>query len=165
MKKFLLIILVVALYGCSITTVPLKGKYLDAPYVITSDKSLDVVWSNIIDLFATKGLSIKVIDKSSGLIVSERSSLPMTFENNMGKMKDSTAFVVGQIISAGAIDYVPTRAYGEWNVRIKPGESGKTSININLTNIDAVIEAGKQTMHSSGKSTGVFEKLIADQIK
>lgn len=159
--------------GCTPQLAPLKGNYMDKPYEITSDKSVDTVWSNVIDLFATKGLSIKVIDKSSGLIVSEKSSLASnyTFEDDNGKLRDANAWVVLSKISYAGGQMSPDKITGEWNVRIKAAQNGKTTINVNLTNIEATRYiapsqySATQNLTFQGKSTGKFEELIAGLVK
>lgn len=167
------IIIITIFYSCTAKVYTLKGNYEDKPFEIVSEKKVDVVWSNIIDLFATKGLSIKVIDKNSGLIVSEKTSLiyNYTFEDGNGKPKDKTAFVV-----LGKINYLgsninPDKITGEWNIRIKEMPNGKTSINVNLTNIDATtyIPASQynpmQNLTFHAKSTGKFEEIISNAVK
>lgn len=64
----------------------------------------------------------------------------------------------------------PSTVKGEWNVRIKTDQQGKTIINVNLTNITAqeyvkTSQYGGQMVVFTGKSTGKFEQIIADQIK
>ena len=94
MKKLLLIISVSLLTSCASKVIPLKGSYPTTPIEITSTKSFDDVWDNLVDMFAQKGLSIKIIDRSSGLIVSDRSKLSTTIENKKGGLQDPTAFIV-----------------------------------------------------------------------
>ena len=111
----------------------------------TSDKKVDEVWGLIIDLFSSKGISIKVIDKQSGLIISERASF-------IRKRFDIAKLT------------------GDWNIRVKEF-NGKTLVTVNLVNIDASFYSPPTTYSSGGdiplnaKSTGVFEKLILDIIK
>lgn len=172
MKK-LIPIVTVFLTGCVATMIPLKGTYPDKPFEVISNKSVDSVWSSVIDLFATKGLSIKVIDKSSGLIVSEKTSFinNYTFENNSGKLEKPAAWIVlAKTTNPMGGFYVPQKVLGEWNVRVK-SNGNKTVINVNLTNIDASsyfapsqYSAGG-TFVFQGKSTGQFESMIADAIK
>jgi hypothetical protein len=161
------------LIGCSPKMLPLKGTYINKPYEITSDKSFDAVWSNMIDLFATKGLSIKVIDKNSGLIVSEKTSLisNYTIEDDNGKLIDPNAWIVISKINWMGTEVIPDRLTAEWNVRIKSNVEGKTIINVNLTNIDGskyyapTQYTAAQNFKFDGRSTGIFEKTIADQVK
>lgn len=173
MKKIILFFLI-ALTSCSAPKSTLTGKYQDTPYQIETSKSLDETWSAIIDLFATKGLSIKIIDKSSGLITSNKTSFlfSYTYENKQGQPEDPNAFVVVNKLKGGFGNTLnPQVLTGEWNIRIKEVNS-KTVINVNLVNIIAQYTAPRTTTYTAehtynlvAKSTGVFEKLIADQIK
>ena len=168
----LLFIACIAISGCTVTKATLKGKYQDTPYQIETTKSFEETWSKLIDLFAQKGLSIKIIDKSSGLITSEKTSFQSsyTYEDAIGKPVNPNAFVVVAKTSYMGAVYPPSSITGEWNVRIKQGE-GKTLINVNLVNLNgqyvmaATRYGGQTTGEIDAKSTGVFEKLIADQIR
>lgn len=166
MKKLFTFLCVSFLISCSPKSVPLKGKYSDVPFTIKSDKPFDAVWSNVIDLFSSRGYSIKVIDKSSGLIVSEKVSLPFTVENISGKLLDKDAYVVLEILNVGGLTYRPRSATGEFNVRIKTVD-GKTSIGVNITNIVGIVPAGSggMTLTVGGKSTGIFEGMITESVK
>lgn len=153
--------------------IALKGNY-EGPRIIETTSSFDQVWDKLIDLFAQKGLSIKIIDRSSGLIVSERSLLSATTETNAGPLKNPEAFAVEpKIYDRYSKKYKPVYSSltGEWNVRIKRNND-KTVINVNIVNIEG---HGLTTMNmkvtppivkcAECKSTGVFEKAISDLIK
>jgi len=167
--------------GCAPTLKPLQGNYSSGPYQITTSKSFDEVWSNVIDMFATDGISIKVIDKSSGLIITEKYSFinHYTYEGYNGQLKpipgllptpiDPNAWVVVSRIVTDT-DIKPREILGEWNVRLKPLENGKTSINVNLVNLKAsaqIIPLGgtSYTEVLDVKSTGKFEQMIIDSLK
>ena len=128
MKNILLVsaLLIISIKGFGQKS--LKGTYQNTPYEIQTSKPFDTVWSNLIDLFATKGISIKTIDKADGLIVSEKTSFlnSYTFENKKGKLIDTTAFVV--TCRPRGLDPL-TDIIGVWNVRIKV-VGGKTVINV-----------------------------------
>lgn len=159
--------------ACTVESSALKGQYSETPYEIITEKPLDTVWSNIIDLFAQKGLAIKVIDKSSGLITSEKTSFlnSYTYENASGGLENPNASVVITRQTYGGSTIAPQSLTGEWNVRIKPKGENTTSININITNIQgSFYSAGGQyspamNLTYEGKSTGKFESVIAGSIK
>lgn len=159
------------LAGCAIKTIPIKGKYLDKPYEVISDKSKEQVWDKIIDFFAQKGLSIRIIDKSSGLIISDKTALTWTFEDSKGNLINPDAWIViEKSIDPGPNKLIkPASVSGDWNIRIKELPDNKTSINVNLVNIKA--KSGYQGKYAANEydikalSTGNFEKLITDQIK
>jgi len=172
------------LTGCvSTKVIPIKGTYPETPIIISSTKSFDQAWDKLIDIFAQKGLSIRIIDRSSGLIISNRSELTTTYEDENGIPLDKSAFIVVPSViqfgkkvpitgtSSGAYAVAKTSypAFGDWNVRIKANGTGCT-INVNLTNItynayDLTDKRYKETTLYSYKTTGVFENLIADMIK
>lgn len=175
-KSSLLIFSALLFNSCmTMKPLPLKGNYLDKPYEVISDKTFEQVWTNIIDLFATKGLSIKLIDKSSGLIISEKTSFlnDYTFEDKTGNLENPNASVVIEKITYQGYNQSakPDKITGEWNIRIKDNGNGKTVVNVNLTNIDATsFIAGSQysparNLTFNGKSTGKFEELISTLIK
>lgn len=163
--------------ACTVKTIPLKGKYLSPPYVIESSNNFQNVWDKIIDLFAQKGIGIKLIDKSSGLIVAQNSLVTVTKEDKNGKPIDPEAWLVSsQMYEPGSQKYYyPEKASAEWNIRIKDLGNGKTSINVNLVNIVALttvtqvnpifMASTSTTYNTNVVSTGMFEKLLADLIK
>jgi len=166
MRKLLLLSL---LASCSYKTIPLKGSYLEKPYSIETSTSSDKVWDKLIDLFAQKGLSIKIIDRASGLIISERAAFGYTTEDKNGKLKDPTAFiVVPQMYNPGNRMTIPVceNLVAEWNVRIKT-QGDKTLINVNVVNVVRNVSGVYLANNScpQAKSTGVFERIIADAIK
>lgn len=168
MKKYLLITLL--LVGCFTTkTIPLKNQYQTTPFQSTSTNNKDVVWDKLIDLFAQNGLSIKIIDRSSGLIVSDRSSLTWTHEDKNGKLIKPNAFVVlAKQIDVNKNVVKPGGVSGEWNVRIKDNGSSGTIINVNLVNLKETVSGYKIAPYDKdirGVSTGNFEKIIFDNIK
>lgn len=189
MNRLLLFLLASVILGsCSPTKVyKVKGDYPETPIKIHSSKSFDEVWENLVDLFAQKGLAIRTIDKNSGLIVSEKSRLPVTVEDDKGKLKDSTAFIVvpkyrdaythklvpvsGQWYNRSIDKMINYDAEGDWNVILKKTDTG-CLINVNITNLSYTNRVSANSRKpdqvvalSSGRTTGVFENLIADSIK
>lgn len=172
-KTILLLLLITGLFSCSPVVTPFKGNYGET-FNITSDKSVDEVWSNIIDIFAQKGVSIGVIDKNSGLITSGQTSFlsSYTFEDDNGNLKDNNAFVVVKKLSMAGQQIKPSIILGSWNVRLKKTADNKTNINVNLIvdnvqgqyrNMDGRYVGEYYPLEA--KSTHVFEKFIAEQIR
>ncbi|MEJ7739596.1 MAG: hypothetical protein WKF97_19400 [Chitinophagaceae bacterium] len=157
--------------GCAYKITPLKGLYSDKPFEIVSDKSKDRVWDKLIDFFAQKGLSIKIIDRRSGLIISDKSALTWTFEDSKGKLINPSAWIViEKTVDPGPNKVIkPSSVAGDWNVRIKDLPNNKTVINVNLVNIrakrESVSKYGISEYEIKALSTGNFEKLISDIIK
>ena len=185
MKSILLIfssLILITLNSCYTSKeYKLKGKNYGAIQIIKSPKSVDSVWSNIIDFCAQTGVSIKIIDKNSGLIVTEKYNFKRhySFEIN-GKLIDTTAWVALSYISVkGGYPDNSVSVSADWNIRIKTDGAGSI-INVNLTNIDAGVHFVKTNAVGAsfgaprtenidytldGESTGVFEKMIIDLVK
>ncbi len=163
--------------SCTPKAIPLKGTYVKEPYQVTTSSSFQTVWDKLIDIFAQKGIGIKIIDKSSGLIVAQNTSVPVTYEDAKGKLVDPSAWIVSsKIYEPGARKYYyPTSASAEWNVIVKDLSNGTTMLNVNITAINAstaVTQVGPiialptvSIMNTHAVSTGVFEKLLIDLIK
>jgi hypothetical protein len=184
MKNFLFAILIFfSVPGCNTyKIIPIKGSYASQPIIATSERPFNEVWDRLIDLFAQNGLSIKLIDKSSGLIISDNSAITATWEDKKGLLVHPEAYIVtpkafnGVIYAEQGITHnggnkaslkKPSIVRGEWNVRIKQGDKGSL-INVNLVNVKYEDWDGKMMVWrnlSSFRSTGLFEKLIADTIK
>lgn len=154
----------------SYKVIPLKGTYSDGNFEALSDKPKDSVWDNIIEFFAKNGISIRIIDRSSGLIISGGTQLTWTYENSKGEPVNKEAWVViAKIIDLGTKKAVkPYTISGEWNIRIKE-QNGHTLINVNLVNpyyYSSVIDKNS-TLFKKGsiQSTEKFENFIYEKIK
>lgn len=161
------------LVSCSAKLYPLKGQYSSTPYQINTTSTKEQVWDRIIDLFAQKGLPIKIIDKSSGLIISEKSQLATTTEDKNGEILDKDAWVAvpgrydGYKRKMVPATYGP--AIGEWNIRIKDNNAGGCIVNVNIVNLKQVIpdirNVSTERPLLSGRSTGVFEQLVSEMVR
>jgi len=175
MKNYLLALCII-FSGCTSKIIPIQNTYLTRPYEITSNKSFEEVWSKLIDLFIQKGISIKIIDKSSGIIISDRTKFSYTIETKENKLKNPDAFiVVGKFYDYSLKAYYPFwgtywgNVTGEWNVRVKTVDN-TTHININIVNLKYLDPFDKYAISrelSQGyySSTGNFEKIVSDLIK
>lgn len=168
MKKIILVLLILS--SCAPKVIPLKGSYSNGNFQQVTNKPKDAVWDNIIDLFAQRGLPIKLIDRSSGLIVSGETILTWTYENKKGELvKPDADVVIAQVYDPGANKVIkPASVSGEWNIRIKDAGNGRTSINVNLVSPKYISALGKTpTLFTPGvlQSTGNFERMVFDIIK
>ena len=182
MKTLVIVCISVLLCNCAAKIIPLKGDYPQTPIVTSTTNSFENVWDKLIDLFAQSGFSIKIIDRSSGLIISN-GLLETTYENKEGKVADSTAFVAvpsskdhgnnritpisGYSLHPKTGKVIADDVFGEWNVRIKKTATG-CDINVNLVNLyyeTLISKITTKTTLLNFKSTGVFEKKVADLIK
>lgn len=168
MKQNFTIFFLLLLISCAPKITPIKGDYLNKPYSITSDQNKDAIWDKIIDLFAQKGISIKLVDRSSGLIVSDKTALTYSWEDTKGALVKKDAWVViPKVFDRGSMKLIkPSIIIGDWNIRIKATPDNKTAINVNLVNIRGSYLLDSHTeVPIDGKSTGAFEQMIADNIK
>src|SRR5205085_11572006 len=173
MKLLTLLAACLFLFSCSVhKLIPVSEDHYD-PKTIETSSSFDQVWDKLIDVFAQNGMSIKVIDRSSGVIVSERGLLPSTIELDPGKLKNPSSYaVLPKVRYATRAKPLYYELTGEWNLRLKKSDKG-TLIYINIGNVEGKYTA--EDDHSNAivykklcptcKSTGVFENLIAEIVK
>ena len=175
MKLIITLFAGLLLTGCATVgptkVIPLKGRYLEGPMIETTNKPFDEVWNNLIDVLATEGFPIKLLDKENGLVVSERTSLrsDYTFEDKEGKLENYNAYLVFPTISNGGFTRVyPSGITGVANIRIRDMGNGKTKINPNLTSIQTtetgVFKGEDEELLRGMRSTGVFELNIINQV-
>lgn len=184
MKRFIAwMTVLMVMSSCTSKIYPVKNSYATLPFLVKSDKSFDQVWDKLIDLFAQNGLSIKLIDRSSGLIISDYSAILATWEDKDNDLVHDNAYVViPKYKNKNLQAYVPiVGTYykksdlkkpvilrGEWNVRVKKDADG-SSINVNLVNVFHFYTDSKGIAHKESMdeyvSTGNFEKAISTIIK
>ena len=133
-RAFSFIIVSVLFIGCSMKTIPLKGRYPEQSTEYITNESFDKVWDRVIDLFAKYGIPIKTIDKSSGIIVANKSNFIATFENENGSLIDTNACFVAVklIVPANNRLIQPVYVSSDFNVRVKKLEDNNVSIVINV---------------------------------
>lgn len=171
MKKLLFVALLLS--GCATPALtPLKSNY-EKPYMVEINRPFDDVWSDVVDVLATKGLNIKTLDKSSGIVISEKVSFvgSITVEDANGIPKDPKAYVVTSW-NRNELNMIitPNQAFGTWNVRVKKLSDSVTVVSANIVGLEAVLS---QTSLANtpilatfeAKSTGVFEKSFLELIK
>lgn len=142
----------------------LKGNYTK-PNTFYFDKNENEVWSGLMAVICDKGLSVKSIDKLSGVIFGDKYdfSLISSAENSKGELVTKNAFIVTQHVVFTGTNYIlPDQIMADWNIRIFTFE-GKTAMKINIKNIVSKNRLS-QTVFYDAKSTGNFEKMIADSI-
>jgi len=170
MKTTFLILLTALLTSCATNSISrLTKPYQDRPYEVTSTSSLDDTWNKVIDVFSSEGYPIQVLEKASGLIVTQRMDFTSsTTIEHKGKPKISSAYFISEAYSNIYGKQGPTEVEGQWNVRVK--EIGnKVVVAINIVNIRGEF-VGVPTTYGQArsplkvKSTGVFEKKIASLI-
>jgi hypothetical protein len=176
MKFSLTVALMAFLSSCTTTKIiGIKGRYPEPPIITNSDRSFEKVWEKTVDYFAEHGIPIKIIDKSSGLIISDKTKLTWSFEKKDGSLFCNNCYVVLQQImdNMHGKPFAPTVVTGEWNIRIKNSGDG-SSINVNLYNIEATYGTYYYSTYThniispikvEGKTTGIFEKTFEEAVK
>jgi hypothetical protein len=99
---------IILMVYCIISTPFLQ---LPAPYTFTTTLSKEQIWRKIVTLFTHNGISIKVVDKNSGIIQSEKIGLG-THCNAEGQ-GDSTAWALFNRVPAGYYLQYPQLMNGE----------------------------------------------------
>ena len=165
MKNLLFATIVVLTISSCVTNKGLQGVYNLEPKVFLTSLSFDEAWTKVIDEFATSGFSIKVIDRSSGLIVTEDYSFmnSYTIERKTVPQNGGAWIVVENRTDIYGQSKMPTNVEGSFNVRIKPTPKG-SSININLTNPKASYFYDGGYIPLECATTGVFEEYMAQRI-
>lgn len=173
MKKFL--ILIVLFSSCAPQLVPLKNTYNAQAFEQPINADFETVWNKTVETVAKKGSTIKMIDKSNGLIVAQNNYAPITSEDKDAQPVDSSAWAVtSKLYRPGSRKYLYAKEGTlEWNIHVKnAGDS--TIINIRLVEaavVTSVHSPGYTTTHSikpfktKAVTTGVFERQIAGEIR
>lgn len=142
----------------------LKGNYQN-PNTFYFEKSESEVWTGLMAVLCDKGMSVKSMDKFSGVIFGDRYDFTAlsSAENSKGQLVNKDAFLVSQhVVFTGTTYVLPSLITADWNMRIFQHD-GKTALKVNIKNI--VSKYGLSTpIFYDAKSTGNFEKMIADSI-
>lgn len=153
--------------ACRMEYTPLKGHY-PSDYTIVLDKPADQVMTNIIEYCLKNNISLKAIDRKSGLIMSEQYRIDkFTFENLNGTPEDSSAQVIigREAMQMLKNDYSePEVVYTDIIFKVKE-EDNKTSMTIMLANTAAYLFVGRSYCIREVKSTGYLEKQIIEGMK
>src|SRR6476620_6583690 len=129
--------------GCDNKVIPLQNTYQDKSYEFSVPSAKDKVWTELIDLFHTKGVAIKTIDKKEGVITTENTSFlnSYSWEDKNGGLTNPNAFVVCSKVR-GTFTFPPSlkpdSVTGQLTVLLKE-ESDKTFVSIGLTNASGVV--------------------------
>lgn len=157
-----LIAALIIINGCNPNTIPFKGKYPTTQFEVNSTKSIDSIWTSVRDLFISRGLPVKTIDKKRGLIVSAKISfIPVyTFENNDGQLQEPQAWVVLHKLIVNKKEWNPKEIYGKWSIQISETEKGTTTIKVDPIVMCTYSSNMVTSVETRGQSTGKLEELI-----
>lgn len=165
MKKLILVLLLISatLQSCTVKTFPLKGKYQEGSVKSKINSPFEEAWESVIDLIAETGISVKLIDKSSGLIIADALSFRdmITTEDDRAKIVDPAAYIVRERTNNEFDPRLgPKDAIATWNLRVKKDSDATSIVSINLHSI----RIEKAEVPLQGKSTGNFEKWLIDGV-
>ena len=131
------------------------------PYQVTTTLSKDQVWIKLTQFFAFNGISIKTVDKNSGLIQSDK--IGFGTNCNLEGSDDSTAWALCNRVPDGKYFYYPQVMNGELMVLVQEIE-GKTHINIHFFNLNAYLSNSNGELNFNIRSTQVLEKMIGNYL-
>lgn len=144
------IVLLAALSATLASCVTAPDVY-DFPKSRVIPESKDVVWGRVVEFFASNSLSIKTIEKDSGLVVAERMfSAP------------SRGSSVGAWASCGSEPLaVPVRQSADLNVFVRPQGSG-VSVTVNTRFTEVRQLGGYESLTLECNSNGSLEAMVLD---
>ncbi len=163
------------IFSCTTTKIiPLKGNYLHNQIEFKTEVTYDEVWTKTIEIFAKEGIGVKLIDKLSGLIIAESSSIILTTEGKDGKPINTKAYGIAPLVYYSGTNkfYHSKNGIMQWNVFVKKAQGNSTVVMINLVDIttNGTYETkGHYLPTAIGKmkaySLGVFENELLNRIK
>lgn len=161
----ILAMLVAELSSCTGTRrIPLKGQYQNTPVKSKFDRPFEEIWEAVIDFVGDTGQDVQLIDKASGLIISEAkvaSGPLLSNEDSKGTLINKDAYIaVEHYSSMFAKGSLLHTASANWVIRVKPIDKESTYVGV-ILHVKNITE-GPINYH--GESTGNFEKDIMDQI-
>jgi len=164
-----------AFSSCAVANRPLQGKYQNGPVTSETEISVERIWSRLVDLVARNGLTVSLLDKASGLLVIDRTSLSVTREKSQkdfdrrkeyepGEIYNRNAWAVSSHWDIAGTVAIPTYVTGKMNVWVKD-DGSKRTVNALLYDIRAEREDPKTgAMSYTVKSTGQLENLIVSSL-
>lgn len=166
--KILLLGLSFFFVGCVSSVIRLRHEYIPGLYEQVIEKPRARVWNSLLATLSKSGLSIRLVDSSSGLIKSHPTKLPWSYENKKGNLNDPQAWVAVERVIYKNKPLVLTSIIGEWSIRTKAINDSQTYLVVNLVNLkyNTPLDTSFQPfLRATPRSTGMFEKMIGDQLK
>ena len=169
MKKLLILFVVTFTFTSCARLVPLKGTYQQG-YEFTTELPKEQVWRNLIGFFTKRGIGIKIIDKQSGLLITDRYKYDYTTEDNLGNLVNPDSPLVMETYKSGLLYKSSYDITAEFNVVINDLANSKTEIKVNIVNSRAIVSVPQSMGHLpklveiGAKSTGVLENKIFEQL-
>jgi hypothetical protein len=138
------------------------------PVVISTNLSKEQVWQRLMGLFVGNSIPIKLMDKSSGLIQSERLGLGSHYV--LKHADDSLAWALCETVKSPEGDsfyLFPQIINGELQVYVQETVEGKTLLIVNLMNLKATyrdLTTGNEREYEI-QSTKRLENIIGNYLK
>ena len=142
--------------------VPIRGTYPNAAITAIINRPQQELWDKMLDLIVEPGLPVKMIDHTSGLIVSDYVTMTAqaSFERKNGEPIDPKAYIVLERFSQDYPDDSRKSEVGAmWNLRLTRLSDSTTKVQAKIY----YISVGQGYL--KGKSTGVFENQILDLLR
>jgi hypothetical protein len=113
-----------------------------------------------------QGFDVKVVDKNSGLIISERSSYTnQSCAELDGRPSDPEKYIVTSHVGARPQKFTPSRLTAACNARIKQVENGGTQVVIRLSGIQAYYGVGNAEQKLEAHTLHNFERILFESIR
>ena len=164
MKKLLTLICFAILFTSCVSHLPITGKY-ETKFIETEiEGGFEETWSSIVEILAKSGTNFRIIDKSSGLITTEKTSFTSqsTYEVKFGKPNNPNAFILTSRTSDNNLPITYKDVFVNYNVLVKPISTAKSMMMVNLYNISII---GGEQFPYKAVSLGNFEKRLAEMVK
>lgn len=170
MKHYLSFVIIWLIFSSCRSIVPLRGKYQEVPVKSKYSISFDRAWEGVIDFISDTGQEVQLIDKESGLVISDQytvSGKHISMENSKGKIVNSDAWIVSQRHSddnpKGNLRETHT-ASAKWTIRVKQvADETVIAVLMHVKNVYWGLPQ-KWTFVFDGASTGNYEKYMLDEI-
>ena len=169
MTRLLPLLLVVLLTTSCARRIPLLGKYQETPVKTEFSQPFEKVWENIIDFIADTGQEVQLIDRSSGLIISDAyitSGPYLSNEDKKGVLINNRALVAVDRMSYNyPYGDLPTHtAFAKWTIRAKElkNKNIEVSVLLHVKRVEQML--GKDVQNHNGKSTGLHEKWLVEEL-
>lgn len=166
MKKILLFAMIAHFnLGCvTLGVVGIKGKYQEGPVRMIVESSYEDTWNMVIDFISDIGLNVKMVDKSSGLVISDPTSFSglSSIEDRNGQILNKDAHIVTSRTNDPNVKNPIKSVDASYNLRVKEIGQNKSSVSILLYNIR--VQGDNALFNHKGKSTGNFEKWVLDNL-
>lgn len=166
MKKVLLVAAIAYLnFSCvTLGVIGIKGKYQEGPVRMIVEDSYENTWDMVIDFISDIGLNVKMVDKNSGLVISDPTSFTglSSVEDRNGVILNKDAYIVTSRTNDPNVKNPIKSVDASYNLRVKAIDDKKSSVSILLYNIR--VQGNNDLFPHKGKSTGNFEKWVLDNL-